>query len=80
MTQATAEEAAKSNALMRCCKDLGIASELWDPAFINVWRGTYASEVWCTNQRSNEKRLLWRKKTAPPFPYPWKENAAQQQN
>ena len=25
----TATEAAKSNALMRCCKDLGIASELW---------------------------------------------------
>ncbi len=24
-------ESAKSNALMRCCKDLGIASELWDP-------------------------------------------------
>lgn len=26
---ATASEGAKSNALMRCCKDLGIASELW---------------------------------------------------
>ena len=25
----TASEGAKSNALMRCCKDLGIASELW---------------------------------------------------
>ena len=25
----TATEAVKSNALMRCCKDLGIASELW---------------------------------------------------
>lgn len=25
----TATEGAKSNALMRCCKDLGIASELW---------------------------------------------------
>ena len=24
-------ESAKSNALMRCCKDLGIASELWMP-------------------------------------------------
>ena len=24
-------ESAKSNALMRCCKDLGIASSLWDP-------------------------------------------------
>lgn len=25
----TAAEACKSNALMRCCKDLGIAGELW---------------------------------------------------
>lgn len=24
-----AHEGAKSNALMRCCKDLGIAGELW---------------------------------------------------
>ena len=24
-------ESAKSNALVRCCKDLGVASELWDP-------------------------------------------------
>eukprot|EP00698_Gefionella_okellyi_P009811 TRINITY_DN2515_c0_g1_i1.p2 TRINITY_DN2515_c0_g1~~TRINITY_DN2515_c0_g1_i1.p2 ORF type:complete len:377 (+),score=81.08 TRINITY_DN2515_c0_g1_i1:190-1320(+) len=31
MSYATAVEAAKSNAMMRCCKDLGIASELWDP-------------------------------------------------
>lgn len=28
----TALEGCKSNALMRCCKDLGIASELWDQA------------------------------------------------
>jgi hypothetical protein len=26
---ATATEGCKSNALMRCCKDLGIASHLW---------------------------------------------------
>ena len=25
----TATEACKSNTLMRCCKDLGVASELW---------------------------------------------------
>lgn len=25
----TATESCKSNALMRCCKDLGVASELW---------------------------------------------------
>ena len=29
-------ESAKSNALMRCCKDLGIASELWDPQVVSV--------------------------------------------
>ena len=31
MVYGKAMEAAKSNALVRCCKDLGIASELWDP-------------------------------------------------
>lgn len=31
-------ESAKSNALMRCCKDLGIASELWDPVVrMSMW-------------------------------------------
>lgn len=34
-------EAAKSNALMRCCKDLGIASSLWDP---QVQSGKYSGE------------------------------------
>jgi hypothetical protein len=29
-------ESAKSNALTRCCKDLGIASELWDPQVCHV--------------------------------------------
>lgn len=58
MTQATAEESAKSNALMRCCKDLGIASELWDPTFIHKWRSNHAVELWATNARTNEKRRL----------------------
>lgn len=31
MVYGKAMESAKSNALMRCCKDLGVASELWDP-------------------------------------------------
>jgi len=45
MTYATALEAAKSNALMRCCKDLGIASELWDPSFVAQWRQKYCVKV-----------------------------------
>ena len=28
-------EAAKSSALRRCCKDLGISSELWDPKVLH---------------------------------------------
>jgi len=70
---ATAEEGAKSNALMRCCKDLGIASELWDPTFIRDWRALHAVAVWCAQAKTGEKRRLWRKRDAPPFEYPWKE-------
>jgi hypothetical protein len=34
---ATATESAKTDCLTRCCKDLGIASELWDPNFVREW-------------------------------------------
>ena len=34
MVYGKAMEAAKSNALVRCWKDLGIASELWDPKVV----------------------------------------------
>jgi hypothetical protein len=42
----TASEGAKSNALMRCCKDLGVSSELWDPRFIRQFRKKHCLEVW----------------------------------
>lgn len=42
-------ESAKSNALMRCCKDLGVASELWDPQVsrpgVQSWVGQARSLV-----------------------------------
>jgi hypothetical protein len=41
----TATEACKSNALMRCCKDLGIASELWDPVYIRTFKQKYCVEA-----------------------------------
>ncbi len=81
MSYATAAEAAKSNCLMRCCKDLGIASELWDPSFIRRWIARHAVAVWCTNVGSNpgdkgKKRKMWRKKTAEPLDmFPWREEA-----
>ena len=58
---------------MRCCKDLGIASELWDPNFIEGWKSTYAMQVWCKNEKTGELKLMWRRKDRNTIPYPWKE-------
>lgn len=58
---------------MRCCKDLGIASELWDPHFIHKWKADHAISVWCEHQKSKERRLFWRKASRPGFEYPWRE-------
>lgn len=54
----TAMEGCKSNALMRCCKDLGIASELWDPNFIRTFKKRN-----CDSKFSKEKsRYVWKRK------------------
>jgi len=42
--------------------------------FIDQWKKRYASEVWCENVRTKEKKRLWRRKdSTQPFAYPWKE-------
>jgi hypothetical protein len=51
----TATEACKSNALMRCCKDLGIASELWDPRFIREFRKEHCLEVYAEHVPTKKK-------------------------
>ena len=38
-------ESVKSNALTRCCKDLGIASELWDPTFIQNFKKNHTTST-----------------------------------
>jgi hypothetical protein len=69
----TATEACKSNALMRCCKDLGVASELWDPRFIREFRKEHCLEVYAEHAATKKKRKLWRRKDQPKFEYPFKE-------
>ncbi|OSX59330.1 hypothetical protein POSPLADRAFT_1150373 [Postia placenta MAD-698-R-SB12] len=69
----TATEACKSNALMRCCKDLGVASELWDPRFIREFKAKYAVEVFAEHVPTKKKKKLWRRKDQPKFDYPYKE-------
>ncbi|KIO31079.1 hypothetical protein M407DRAFT_68558 [Tulasnella calospora MUT 4182] len=68
----TATEACKSNALMRCCKDLGIASELWDPRFIREFKAKYCVEVFVEHVPTKRKKKLWRRKDAK-LEYPYKE-------
>ena len=69
-------KSAKSTALMRCCKDLGIASELWDPTFIQEWKKQHAMRVWCENERTKKKQPLWRRKDRSAIQYPWIEQSA----
>lgn len=63
MSYATALEAAKSDCVTRLCKDLGIASELWDPRFIREWKKKYAIQVWIKDKRKPQ----WRRKDGEPF-------------
>lgn len=58
---------------MRCCKDLGIASELWDTQFIAHWKATHAVQVFVTHRSKGDKSVLWRRKDAPELSYPWQE-------
>ncbi|KAG6861978.1 hypothetical protein C0995_009162 [Termitomyces sp. Mi166 len=70
---ATAVEACKSNALMRCCKDLGVASELWDPRFIREFKEKYCVEIFAEHIPTKKKKKLWRRKDQPKFGYPYQE-------
>ncbi|KAK6341581.1 hypothetical protein TWF696_008652 [Orbilia brochopaga] len=66
----TAMEACKSNAMMRCCKDLGVASELWDPRFIKKWKKENANELFGEHVITKKKKKLWvRKGDTLDYPY-----------
>ena len=68
----TASEGCKSNAMMRCCKDLGVASELWDPRFIRKFKLEHTRQVFVEHAVSKKKSAIWLRK-GDPVPYPWKE-------
>ncbi|RYN41847.1 hypothetical protein AA0113_g12664 [Alternaria arborescens] len=66
----TATEGCKSNALMRCCKDLGIASELWDPRFIREFTNKMTKEIWVEHVSTKKKRkIVLRKDDSARYPY-----------
>ena len=58
MTWGDACEGAKSNALMRLCKGIGIGLELWQPTFIKEWKEQFAEQY----KSPKDQKLYWRKK------------------
>ncbi|HEX2868561.1 MAG TPA: hypothetical protein VHO03_16075 [Ignavibacteriales bacterium] len=71
---ASVYEAAKSDCLVRCCKDLGIAKELWQPAYGRDWVKKYAVKVFVEvkdrQTGKTETKAQWRRKDADPY---WNE-------
>jgi len=61
-----ATEVAKSQALTRACKDLGIGSECWDKRFTEAFRREHCVKVWVKPERGYAK-WMWRRKDADPF-------------
>jgi hypothetical protein len=68
----TATEGCRSNALVRCCKDLGIASELWDPRYIRKFKAKYTREAFVEHVVNKRKSKIWVRK-GDDVSYPWKE-------
>lgn len=68
----TAVEGCKSTALRRCCKDLGVASELWDPKFIRKFMAQHVKEVFAEHQVTKKRKKLYLRKDDV-LKYPFKE-------
>ena len=64
MSKATAAESLKSNAIMRVCKDLVIASECWDKRFQERFKREKCVQVWRKDAKGGPQ---WRRKDADPF-------------
>lgn len=57
---------------MRCCKDLGVASELWDPRFIRKFKKEECSEIMAEHVLTKKRKKLWVRK-GDTIEYPFKQ-------
>lgn len=62
---ATALEAAKTDCRQRCCKDLGIATDAWNPSYVRAWQKKHAIRVYVL--KDNKKEVIWRRRDLDPF-------------
>lgn len=66
-------ETVKSNAIMRLCKDLGLAGDCWDRRYIQAWKKKYAVHVWVAKPYKGDKGwsvkgdAQWRRVDADPL-------------
>lgn len=65
MTYASACEAAKSDALTRCSKDLSVGWECWDKRWCEEWRRKFAVRV--AIKDGNDAKYMWRRKDGAPL-------------
>ena len=63
---ASAYESAKSDCLVRCCKDLGIAKEMWMPQYQRNFLKKNCIQVYRRDAKSN-RNWQWRRRDSAPF-------------
>ena len=67
-TYGDALESTVASALRRCCKRIGIASELWDKEFTQEYLQQHAVKV-PVKQKDGDIKYQWRRKKDPALPY-----------
>lgn len=68
MSFANRAESAKSDALVKCSKALGVFRKLWNKAFLDEWKREYAVQVRARQYHWSAKfEVLWRRKDQFPF-------------
>jgi hypothetical protein len=71
MDYADVAESVKSNALTRCCKDIGVVSECWDRDWCEDWKDKHAVHVYVAEKQRDgkiEQVDRWRRIDAKPYP------------
>ena len=75
---ATASEGMHTNAVMRCCKDLGVYYEIFDPRWRRWWKKEYARMVQVLNFKDHKNQWIWLRKDADPeYPFKWMDRNQQ---
>lgn len=67
MTYADAVEGARTDCITRCCKDLGMATELWDAGWRARWMTDHALKAWVPGSGDKGKWHFWRRDRETPW-------------